>query len=251
MSCDSPTKIDNYPKSSCPCFNCCGTNFESRGGTPSNLAVANCHVDSLYDCYDARPFRRDIEPDPEKNEIRLLNPQVYLNNFDKSWGRFPKQCVEGYDCCPGTLYWGDDPTLIDVPRGERIPLDRPPLTDNVKMADVYSPALTRYGKDYTTYSDISAGMITYYVDRRIEDPFFSPNFVTAASMDAAVWKDPMGAMKPQYERRPLRCNDPIRSQKDTYEYGLSWMDDTTAHRQDLMAKQMSKRNQERWEPRWV
>ena len=237
--------IYDYPKSSCNCYECDKNTYVSNSGIPSNLSVTSCDVEKLYDCYDHRVFKVDLEPEPYNEGFNILNPQVYLNNYSKNWQKFPcaiKGCEE--------TFVSSDPTLIDSARGILTTLDRPPLDDEVKMSEIYSDKFTRYGKDYKTYDDISAGQITYYVDNSIKDPFFSPNFVTTARMEADVYKDPMSAMKPQYNRFPIKCNNPITSKKDNYEYGLSWINDSTAHRQDIMARQMRKRNEQRWSPRW-
>lgn len=238
--------IYDYPKSSCNCYDCKNKTYVSSTGTPSNLSVTSCNVERLYDCYDHRPFRIDLEPEPDNNGYKLLNPQVYLNNYAKDWQMYPCNNIKG---CKNSFV-SPDPTLIDSARGLVMTLDRPPIDDDVKMKDVYKEKYTRYGKDYDTYTDIDGGQIMYYISNSIKDPFFSPNFVSTATMEADVYKDPMSAMKPQYNRFPIKNNDPIRSEKDNYEYGLSWMNDSLGHRQDIMALQMRKMNEQRWSNRW-
>jgi hypothetical protein len=60
----------------------------------------------------------------------------------------------------------------------------------------------------------------------------------------------MGSLKAHYEREPLISNDPINTDKKYYKGGLSWIEDSQEHREDLLSKQMSKHNWERWAPRW-
>jgi hypothetical protein len=60
----------------------------------------------------------------------------------------------------------------------------------------------------------------------------------------------MGAIKPHYERVPLKCNDYLTSEKRIYDHCLSWMDDSTSFREDIMSLQMSKMNEQKWTSRW-
>jgi len=240
-------KVYNYPKSSCNCYDCTDNIYiENTGGRPTNLSVSNCNVGAVYDCYDAVPFKKEIEPTLDKG-YKYLNPQVYTNNYAKGWVVDKCNDVKGCE----QVYTSPDPTLIDTARGILVPLDRPPIDADVKLCDIYDEKYTGYGKNYSGYSDISAGQITYYVDKSIKDPYFQPNFVSSAEVIGDVYKDPMGAMKPEYQRNPLKCNDPIRSHKKNYEYSLSWLDDSTRQRENIMASQMDKMNQMKWTARWT
>lgn len=239
--------VYDYPKSSCNCYNCNTNIYVTQEGGPSNLSVEGCHIEKFYDCYDKIQIRKDIEPNPSNKGYELLNPRVYTDNFAPE---FQKITCEGIKGCK-EVYASPDPGLIDVPRGMVVPLDRPPIVNGVKMKDVYDKKYTDWGKNYSTYTDIKEGQIMYYISNSIKDPFFNPNFVSSATTKGDLWKDPMGAMKPQYNRYPIKCNDPIRSKKDNYEYGLSWMDDSLGHRQDIMGLQMRKMNEQRWSNRWT
>ena len=75
----------------------------------------------------------------------------------------------------------------------------------------------------------------------------------------------MGAMKPQYDRiQQNKCNissehltettnstNSISTCNKGEEYCLSWMKDSQNHREDLLARQMRKRNEQRYAPRWT
>lgn len=248
--------IYGYPKSSCVCWNCDTRkdNFTDVG-IPTNLAVVNCQIPPVLDCYERRAFKSDMEPViyPDvatQKDYTYLNPELAQKKFDPTFYQLNcKSTGKSIGTCD-TVYASTDPRLIYTPTAQLLPLDRPPWNDNVRLSDVYNPDLTNYGKNYATYTDINAGQIMYYTDRTQKDPFFKPNFVDTVRMSGMLYKDPMGAIKPEYNRHPLKCNNPITSEKDSYDTGLSSIEDSQFQRQDIMALQMRKHNQERWMPRW-
>jgi len=145
-----------------------------------------------------------------------------------------------------------DPRLISASHtGQVQTLDVPPITGDVKLNSLlHNRLLDNYGQGYKDYSDVNAGQYMYYINKSLEDPYFSPNFVTSATATGVLYKDPMGALKPRYNRKPLIDNDPLGPERNNYEGCLSWMEDSLSHRQDLMSLQMGRRNQERYAPRW-
>lgn len=248
--------VYDYPKSSCQCYNCNYNKYDgSEKGVPSSISVRDCSVPQYYECYDRREFKSNIEP-TNNSGYEYLNPQVSQNLFSRDFQKFScegnkSQQDDRFANC-NTVYASSDPRLIDVPRSEIMPLDRPPYDSAIKLNEIYTdPKLRNYGKGYRTYSDIYAGQISYYVNRSQEDAFYEPNFTTSSQMIGTLYKDPMGSIKPQYDIYPLTCNNPITSHNDNYEGELSWIQDSQFHRQDLMAKQMRTRNQTLWQPRWT
>lgn len=123
-----------------------------------------------------------------------------------------------------------DPRLISSAHsGQRIQLDAPVLTGKVKMSDVYK---LNHTSRYNSLADIQNGNITYYYDKDQLVPFFQPLF--AKSLVTRVdYIDPMGTYKPHYSRYPT-C---VRKS------GLTSLDDTQQHRDDILAANMWKRNQ--------
>ena len=131
-------------------------------------------------------------------------------------------------------------------------LNTVPIYGGMKLSDIPSEKiLDGYGQNYKTYKDINAGQITYYESKAIEDPHHFPNFVSSATTKGYLFKDPMGSVKPYYERVPEkeRC-DFDEKRGDSYEGCLSWLHDSNNFREDLMSKQMGLRNRQRWQPRW-
>jgi len=241
--------VYNYPKSSCHCFNCTEkTQKCPTSGVPTNMSVRDCEFPSYYECHDRKPFRFDIEPRNEKGYVNI-NPSIMKSKYATDFTRVKCSGKQG---CPKVQYASTDPRLISVPHsGQVLTLDRPPVDSTPVLADVATDkSLNGYGQHYQSYADVNGGDIMYYINKEQQDPFFSPNFTTSARAYGTMYKDPMGAMKPQYDREPLKCNNPLDTQNENYDGGLSFIQDTMNHRQDLMALQSRKRNQERWEPRW-
>lgn len=235
-----------YPKTSCNCFQCTGEEHKFPTGPPTNLSVRGCHVSEYYDCqnrrvvgfHDAANAKSGIEP---------INPQAYQDQYSTQFN--PMKC--GDSCCPETQYTSWDPRLYSSLHNQYLTFDRPPLESKVPLSEVYDKKLQGYGQGYETYKDINAGNILYYTDKSIEDPYFNPLFSQPARVGTVVYKDPMGAMKPEYPRIVEQTKLIGDDQCDNKGFCLSWMRDSQQHREDILASQMAKRNQQRWEPRWA
>ena len=207
------------------------------------MSVINCRFSPKDDCYNNQVFRKDLEP-AGKHGYENLNPKVMSDVYASDFAPVNKD---------KTLYGSTDPRLISAfHNGQRLLLDRPPCDDSIKLADIYTdPQLKNYGKNYNTYTDIKAGQIMYYIDKSIEDPFFTPNFATTARAIGSIYKDPMSAIKPNYDRIPIKCRNPVITKGANYTGGSSFMEDTDFQREDILALQMRRMNRERWEPRWT
>ena len=240
--------VYNYPKSSCDCYDCGNKDYDDQTeGTPSNLSVLNCKVDKSFDCTNNKLFRSDIQPAAKRGTI-LINPQVITENFARD---FEKAIPT--DQCKGPQYsaYGDS-RLVNAARAQITTLDHPPIDGSMKLHELAdSKYLDNFGQNYKSYADINAGQFMYYNDTSIEDPYFGPNFITSAYTDGILYKDPMGAMKPQYTRIPVKNDNPIGPKRDQYDGQYSWMQDSLNHRQDLMSLQQRKSNQQRYVPRWT
>lgn len=239
--------VYNYPKSSCRCYKCKKIFLmDLVRDVPTNLSFKNCDTPKMFECYNQKPFSVDIQPKSDYGYINL-NPTAMSNAYSKDFYRI--ECPN--NACSEVQYTNKDPRLISVAHGgQMLTLDRPPTDKTPKLSDISTDTdLNGYGQKYRTYSDIKGGNIIYYIDKSIQDPFFSPLFSAPARVYGTIYRDPMGSIKPQYYRDSLE-RDPINNNKDSYDCGLSWMRDSQEHRQDLLARQMYKRNQEKWESRW-
>ena len=204
-------------------------------GVPSNMAVPNCNFNVLKS-HD-KEFLSQIQP-------QNISGYTYLNKLSSNNSDFhPVKYGKKIG------YTSADPRLLIKTRGTSLILDKPPFDTSISLKDAYTdPSLDEYGKKYNSYNDITGGEITYYIDKSIEDAYSKPNFVTPSKVRGYIYQDPMGAIIPTYERIP-RYRDPC-AENDNYQYCLSWMDDTTAHREDIMARQMAVRNSQKWSARW-
>ena len=242
--------IYKYPQSSCACFDCNKKKFVQETGIPTNLGVVDGKVNDYYECYDRNIFSQNIEPNKETGTY-FLNPSVVEGPQREAldFGSVDNCGTE----CPATTYLSMDPRLFDGTRGQRYALDAPPLMGKTKLKDVYNENLRNYGQNYKTYNDINAGNIVYYIDKAIQTPFCEPNFTEPSYNVGMIYQDPMGAIKPEYNRIPKnpQPNKATTNSNNYSPYQLSFIQDTQQQREDILALQMRKGNQTRWEPRWV
>ena len=215
--------------------------YTKEKNIPTNMSTENCNTSYCY--YNGKRFYQDIEP--KNNEgYTILNPDIIKNNKSKDFKPIYSKNNNEY-------YYSPDPRLIHVPYSERLILDFPPLTNNINSKNIETEeTLDNYGQKYKDYSDINAGYITYYVNKKYTDAFYSPTFGSSANVYGTLYKDPMDSLKPQYNRESLKQNNVLNTQRKSYDGCLSWINDSNNFREDLISKQMRKRNQERYEPRW-
>jgi hypothetical protein len=237
--------IYKYSQSSCQCNKCDNVEkVEDTDKHPTNMSVYNCD----FDCFGDGPFKYAIEPNL-KHGYTTLNPELQQQLYSKDFQKIECKNKNDNKGCE-TVYTSTDPRLVNVPLAQLQTLDRPPFDGSIDLKSIYTDrTLDNYGQNYKSYSDINAGQITYYIDKSREDVFYEPLFNTSAQMVGTLYKDPMGVIKPEYNRYPLKCRDPLNMNK--HSGGLSWITDTQSHREDLIALQMRRQNQSRYEPRWT
>lgn len=237
--------VYDYDKTSCNYI----TNtpqIQQTEGYPTNMSVRNCEFPKNF---GNTPFRQNIEPKgvvyPDDNSREVyLNP---IQNYSKDFKQITVNTKDG----PETQYTSSDPRLKSAIRGGRIyPLNAPPVSSSTSAVEILDDtSLDNYGQNYKGYSD-TKGDIKYYINKRLEDPFNYPNFSTSATVTGNVFVDPMGSIKPEYNRVPLKISRHVGPDRANYEGGLSWMEDSSNFRQDIMALQMRRTLQESYEPRW-
>ncbi|MDB4413472.1 hypothetical protein N9189_02995 [Pirellulaceae bacterium] len=251
----------SYPQSSCNCWNCDKEDYPSPQGWPTNFSVEGCKVPKSFNCHDRQVFQKGVQPESKYggytvNECGqttgIPDKYTFLNNV----GVKPSADFFSVDCpkdsaCPGTTYVSHDPRLLDPIRNSLLKLDRPPNVGNIALKDMYCDDLKGYGRGYRTYSDVNAGQIQYYIDHSIEDALYKPVYDIPAQVTGVLYQDPMSNMKPQYNRK-WRDEDGISKMPEPGNiYGcLSFIDDTSHHREDIIARQQLKNNQQKWSARW-
>lgn len=201
----------------------------------SNLGINNCkELNNENNCV----FKFNQNPTFNNNEFIILN----------KLGIKPNPCFYSINCPNSSyctnLYISHDPRLLDVRRNILTKLDRPPLEGNTLLQDVYNIRNSKLY--YSDYNNINTGQIQYYVDKSISEPFYDPSFNIPSYNIGTLYKDPMDSIKPQYERIP------IINKKDGYNtYScLTWINDSSEFREDIMSKQQRKNNQQKYSARW-
>lgn len=264
-----------YPQSNCNCYQCDKEVYPDNQGSTTNFSVRGCRVPKGFECYDREVFKQNIQPQMKDgngqsnkylggNKCGEVKSQAdkdvhgeytFLNkiSLDLSGGFYSVDCPTD-SSCPGTTYVSHDPRLLDPVRNSLLQLDRPPMTGDLALKNVYSDNLKNHGKGYHTYSDINAGQIQYYIDHSIKDALYEPVYDIPAEVTSLVYQDPMSNMKPQYLRKPGNTGKDtgvsrVPTRDDTYGC-LSFIDDTSNHREDVISRQQLKNNQQKWSARW-
>ena len=111
---------------------------------------------------------------------------------------------------------------------------------------IYSyPAANDYKtKVYNNVTEIKSGYIEYYpAKRQIEDVFTAPNFSNGAKIDGSLYINPMGSIMTDYMRNMTKNNLKQPNQ-------LTWIQDSSEQREEIMALQMRKMNRSMYETKW-
>lgn len=244
--------VYNYPKSLCDCYDCDDRKYKTPEGVSTNMSVPDCTISKYYDCYSKRTFKIQQEPVNRDGSLILNKSLLDHNKFDPTFKTINSKSRH-HSSCKETTYLNSDPRLLNAAGGTRLQLDRPPRVTNNKLKDLINDkSLDNYGQGYKSYNDVDAGQILYYINKDFQDAFYEPLFSEKATAVGTMYKDPMGNMRPQYDRIPNEKYDPILGNTcDNGEYCLSWMKDTQFHREDLLARQMRSNNETRYAPRWT
>lgn len=216
---------------------------------PTNMSVTNCNVSDYFDCYSRYVFKTKKEPQDQTGKTVLNASAISINKYDPNYN-VNKNSDNSYD----VTYYQEDPRLHNVAGGTKLELDKPPFKCNIKLDNLTTDtSLNNYGQRYKSYSDVNAGQIVYYTDDSIKDAYFDPLFSKKATAVGTLYQDPMGAMKPQWDRFPDEKYNPVLGNANDVAgtYQSSFLKDTQYFREDLLARQMRKRNEQRFETRWM
>lgn len=169
--------------------------------------------------------------------------------------KFRDQVYNSKDNKTYPIYTRVDPQLI---RDQGVParlLEQPVRNDwsadysswqaapgSVNYEDIYDPRFTGYGDPYRSYVDVNLGNVNYYYGDI--DAYRYPNFVTRSKVDFIEYTDPMGRVKPEYQR--------LAGVNDTRPFvDNQFMSDSSYFRENIMESQMRKRNAELWQLRYA
>ena len=241
--------INLYPKTSC------STEVQNHSykipteGIKSNLSIRGSECSKYFDYHDRVEFNKNVQPSNKSGRYEL-NPKSYTNKTAPDFGKVACQTASS---CPSPSWMSWDPRLFSATRVGYTPLDRPPTHGEVRLKNTYKNGYT-YDKaiGFHSYEDLEDGDITYYIDKSIEDPFYKPVFSEPAQEYSSLYVDPMGSIKPEYNRVPLiNTQNSAVSPPKSYPYCLSFLQDSQTQREDIMALQSRKMNQTKWSARWA
>jgi hypothetical protein len=127
-----------------------------------------------------------------------------------------------------------DPRTYDTTRNCYIQYDRPPL-HSVGTSPQFpmNKISTNQTGFYDNYQSINGGNIRYYTDLSTEDPFKDMIFTIPCYNEPQLLIDPMGSIKPYYNRIPIFENNNL---KDNSFFDYSFLKDTSEFREDLIAR---------------
>jgi hypothetical protein len=214
---------------------------------PTNLSRNEGHFQDNFQEYNSKPFHY-AEKQELKKGYKILNSKLVQNKYNTN--DFDKINVDGKNVyITNKLYGSVKSSFHD---GQYTLVDVPYRDSNVNISQIdkiYGDDFNGYTTNYKNYNQIEGGDITYYVNRENAVPFISPLFSSDFNTTSVLYKDPMGGVRPVYIRQPNKPTNKL-TERNTFEYGLSWVEDTNEHREDMMARNLQKINKNRWTPRW-
>jgi hypothetical protein len=212
-----------------------------------NQSYRNCNYTKALDYKNNIPFKKQIEPVyQEGSNYIYLNEDAISNYYDKDYSKIDNEFKE-------PVYVSNDPRLISsAHNGQMLYLDRPPISANIKLSEVYTdPNLINYGKNYNDYTDIKNGQILYYIDKSIGDILYPPLFENPAYVTGVLYKDPMDATYPEYIRVPIKNNNALVTKNRKYEGGLSFIEQTNELKEGFGYLCLRRANRNKYSARWL
>jgi hypothetical protein len=105
---------------------------------------------------------------------------------------------------------------------------------------------TLYGHDpynftHSYYQTVNSGDLTYWVSQSSRSMLHGPNFSLPAKEQVCTIKEPNKSERQEFLRKP------VKSSSADCIFSLSFIQDTTEHREDLMSLQMRKYNSRSYE----
>jgi hypothetical protein len=230
--------------SSCPLEQCQPKqkyNWESSTAKPCGLAFPNCNKSfNLEYCDVNQIYKQDIQPKNDRDftiPLNSIGPVLEKCQYIPISSNLSEQCK--------VSFLGTNPLLTEAVRAQKLLLDRPHYTSQVQVGDVktdeiYSSKFAKYGKGYTDYKDINAGNVMYWLSNTSTEAYASPVYVEPAVVNHSLFVDPMGVVKPEYNRLPLKAYgwDKCCGQECD-----SFTHDSLGFREDITSSQQRKRNQ--------
>lgn len=172
-----------------------------------------------------------IQIQPSGKEV---NPRYVLLN------RLGLNQYPGYVKSGCGVTYLNDARLVDAARGSApLALDQPALVGSIPLGEIEDVNLSNYDMCAPNAS-LNNGQIQYYLDNTTKDAFYEPVFGLKSKVYREDWVTPMGDYKPQFTRKPVQ---------DECFSCLSFINDTSFQREDIMSLQQRAFNATRFGPR--
>jgi hypothetical protein len=196
---------------------------------PTNYGGGKCNLTKAMAEYNENIFTQTIQPD------------VYYKN----------QVIEPIQSNIGISFTQQfEPTDVSVTNGKSTYVSHDPFlyTPPVKAPEkqrateynVYDPRLSGYGTNYRAYIDKLSGQPRFYYDD--VDSVRRPNYIVRSNVDHMPLAEKYGTMLNDREISNNTSQMRNHAQQNI-------LDDTLAHRTDMQASLMRKRNSEMWQTR--
>lgn len=136
-------------------------------------------------------------------------------------------------------YQSQDPRLFDTLRNNHLVLDKP-AQQPASVQPLCIPSLEDmkkmpYAGVYPDYQSLTGGNYQYYTSPFLSDAYAEPVYQIPSMVKGVVFQDPMGSLKPYYDRQPI-----MRENSQLSEY--SFDRDQMSFREDIIANQSSLMN---------
>lgn len=187
-----------------------------------------------------------------------INEAVEPINYNLARSQVPAQGQAVFAEPRHTWFHHNDPQLVrDHPSGARraempvrdtqsMKLSGYEAQGSVPLDGLYDARDSGYADPDRAYVDEQLGQVKYYYGD--VDAYRAPNFISRSKIDHIDVGTPMGKVLPHYVR-----TDEAKNQFSVYgtreQAENAWIEDTTRHREELMERQMRKRNSELWQLR--
>jgi hypothetical protein len=167
----------------------------------------------------------------EDKELFFINKKTSIRPSDVDYVRLPNG-----------KYSSLDPRIFNSPHSQRLELNRPPLVSSFTQpqTNIYTDNGNQTGY-YKDYESIKGGNIKYYTDLLFGAPYGVINFSSPSYTIPQILIDPMGSVKPYYQRVPI-----MNQNTSLYEYTFDR--DTCSFREDIMATQRQVALKSGWRP---
>jgi len=220
-----------------------------------NASPTYVYNDKFFSDPSKRMFLQDVQPKIYSWSVEQtpINSNVGISYDPQIPPKVLDQVYSGKHNYP--LYTSIDPQLIrtdGTPGQQSVSPQRTnwsaeysswqPPEGSINFEDIYDPRFTSYGDPYRSYSDINLGQVSYYYSD--VDAYRMPNFVSRSNVDFMEYRTPQNQVWPEYDR--TASADDVKPFVEN-----QFMADSTYHREDLMERQMAKRNRETWQLRYA